>query len=127
MAQVLHYALAVWIKKETFMTKNISLFLIVASVSSSSMVAFAHDKNGPCKPVCDACESAGYGHDTEGKKVWEDCVIPIVKDGKTISGVNVSDSQVKQCKDFKAAKKAWEKNWIKNHPSSNAGSNAISD
>jgi accessory colonization factor AcfC len=101
--------------------KNI-YFVIVALVSAAAGAnVFAHsDQKDACTPLIDACKTAGYSHDVSGKDVWDDCVANLL-DHKTVNSVtdgtalNVGNSQVSQCKQFKDDKEAWIKKWNKSH------------
>ena len=63
-------------------------------------------KKTPCKNIEKACLDAGFlknGH-KDKKGLHVDCMKPILQ-GKTISGVNVSSEDIKQCLELKKNKK----------------------
>jgi hypothetical protein len=63
--------------------------------------AWAHEGHGACKPIHEACEKAG-----KKGKAAKSCVKDI-KEGKSVSGVTVSDADVTACNSEKVRTKAY--------------------
>lgn len=83
-------------------------WLLVGLLAVAAPHAFAESedsaiKNGPCKPLWDACEAGGYklgAHKTNGKGLWVDCLDPLLA-GKSVEGVTADASVVPACKEAK--------------------------
>ena len=76
---------------------------LVFGLSVSTARADEHEgkqKNHHCKNIVAACEAGGYvkgGHKKDNKGLWKDCV-QVIKSGKSVPGVTVSESDVQECK-----------------------------
>ena len=58
-----------------------------------SQSVFAMD-NKPCKNVAQACRAAGFD---KSNKFWSNCMKPVIL-GKTVKGVNLDPTIVKECR-----------------------------
>ena len=87
--------------------------MILATVLALGVSAFAnHDGSkheggdGPCKPIKDACQAAGFekGKHKEGKGLHKDCTSKILK-GEQVAGVTVNAADIEACKAHRAEHK----------------------
>lgn len=77
----------------------------VTTPTVTDVSAAVVETDGACKAVVTACKDAGYVKEgDEGKRFWMDCMKPIVMMGSPVTGVTVSDDDVKACRADKIAK-----------------------
>ena len=59
---------------------TLKILILGLAITSTSALADEGAKDGPCKQVVEACQSAGFtkGKAKEGTGLWVDCVKPIM-------------------------------------------------